>query len=132
LIPEQTAWFIVSISLSFIMVFFVNYCIGLSAFWFMRAEGVRRMFLLLKDVSAGVFIPLSFFPDILQKVLFFLPFQFITYVPTQVYLGSYQLAGYKLSIPGILSIQAIAVLLMWGLSEIIWRFAIKRFTGVGT
>jgi len=132
MVPHHLGWFIVSITLSFIMVFLVNFCIGMSSFWLMRAQGVRRMFLLLKDVSAGVFIPLSFFPEVLQKVLFFLPFQFIAYVPNQVFLGSYQLAGYSLSIPMIVGLQVVAVLIMWGVSEWLWRLGLNKFTGVGT
>ena len=76
--PAAPGLAILSMALSFLMHFIVNYCVGLTAFWLVRADGVRRVFLLLKDVSAGVFIPLSFFPDLLQKILFFLPFQFIT------------------------------------------------------
>jgi ABC-2 type transport system permease protein len=132
MIPYQFGWFLVSITLSFFMVFLVNFCIGMSAFWLMRAQGVRRMFLLLKDVSAGVFIPLSFFPEVLQKVLFFMPFQYIAYVPSQVFKGSYELAGYTFAIPVIVGLQAVAVLIMWGVSEWIWRLGLNKFTGVGT
>jgi ABC-2 type transport system permease protein len=132
LIPAQAGWFIVSVILSFVMTFLVNFCIGTCAFWLMRAHGVRRVFLLFKDFSAGVFVPLSFFPDVLQTVVFFMPFQFISYVPIQVFLGSYQLAGHSLSLPAVVGLQALAVMGMWGISELLWRLGVKKFTGVGT
>lgn len=129
--PAAPGWAILSILLSFLMNFMVNYCVGLTAFWLVRAEGVRRVFLLLKDVSAGVFIPLSFFPDILQKILFFLPFQFITYLPTRVYIGHYELAGMELTLGQAVGLQAAAVAVMAALTLALYSAALRRFTGVG-
>src|SRR5690606_19992585 len=102
---------------------------GLTAFWIVRAEGIRRVFLLLKDVTAGVFLPLSFFPEVLQKILFFLPFQFITYLPTRVYIGEYELAGITLSMAEAVGLQAIAVLITASITFLLYSAAIKRFTG---
>jgi ABC-2 type transport system permease protein len=113
------------------MMFLVNYCIGLTAFWLTNAHGIRGMFHLLRDISAGVFIPLTFLPETLQKILFVLPFQFIIYVPTRVFIGSYELGGITMSIPQIVGVQAAAVILMWFVSECLWRLGIRQFTGVG-
>jgi ABC-2 type transport system permease protein len=55
----------------------------------------------------------------------------MTYVPLRVFLGSYELAGITLSIPQIVGLQALMVLLMFGVSEVIWRAGIRQFTGVG-
>lgn len=131
LIPEFPFWTILSIALGFLMTFFVNYCIGLTAFWLINAEGVRRMFLLVRDVTAGMFVPLTFFPELMQRILFFLPFQFMQYVPVRVYIGHYELAGFSLSIPQIVGLQAIAVIIMWGISEVLARLGNRKFTGVG-
>jgi ABC-2 type transport system permease protein len=35
----------------------------------------------------GAIIPLSFFPQILQKILLLLPFPFLIYLPMRIYLG---------------------------------------------
>lgn len=129
--PAAPGWAILSIMLSFMMNFFINYCVGLTAFWLVRAEGVRRVFLLLKDISAGVFIPLSFFPDVLQKILFFLPFQFITYLPTRVYIGDYELAGIHLSLGEAVGLQAAAVAVAGAVTIALYGAALRRFTGVG-
>lgn len=131
LMPAAPSWALLSIMLSFLMNFFINYCVGLTAFWLVRAEGVRRVFLLLKDVCAGVFLPLSFFPEIVQKLLFFLPFQFITYLPTRVYIGDYELAGISLSLPEAVGLQAVAVIVTIALTLALYSAALKRFTGVG-
>jgi ABC-2 type transport system permease protein len=129
--PALPIWAVLSVALSFLMNFMVNYCVGLTAFWLVRAEGVRRVFLLLKDISAGVFVPLTFFPEWTQKVLFWLPFQFITYVPARVFIGEYELAGYSLGIPTVVALQAAATALTGGVMLLLYRMAMRRFTGVG-
>ena len=86
---------------------------------------------MLRSVFAGVFLPLTFFPTALQKVMFFLPFQFLTFVSVKVFIGNYELAGFTLTIPGIVCVQALAVLCMWLVTELLWRLAIHKFSGVG-
>lgn len=131
LIPAEPVWALLSILLSFMMAFLTNYCIGISAFWLTKTNGIRMAFHALRDISAGVLIPLSFFPEGVQKVLLLLPFQFISYVPTRVFIGSYELAGVHLSIPEIVGVQALVTAAMFLLTQILWKAGIKRFTGVG-
>lgn len=131
LIPANFFWALLSIIFSFILVFLTNYCIGILGFWLTKTEGLRRAFLVLRDLCAGTLVPLTFFPDFVQKVLFFLPFQFITYVPTRVFIGTYELAGISLTIPQIVGMQGIAVILMYLVYRFLWFLGVKRFTGVG-
>ncbi|MGE5607035.1 MAG: ABC transporter permease [Bacteroidota bacterium] len=131
LIPAQPGWTIISIGLSFMLVFLTNYCIGITGFWLTKTEGLRRGFLVIRNIFAGSFLPLTLFPGIIQKFLFILPFQFITYVPTRVFIGSYELAGIKLPIPEVVGLQTIAVLMMFVIYKFLWHFGVKRFTGVG-
>lgn len=131
IVPAMPIYAAVSIMLGFLMMFLVDYCVGITAFWLTRTNGVRRMFLLLRDICSGMFLPLTFFPDILQKALFFLPFQFIAYVPVRVCVGSYELGGISLDIPQIIGVQAIAVLFMSIFTILFLKLGTKRFTGVG-
>lgn len=131
LVPASWLWALLSALLSFLMVFLINYCIGIVAFWFTNTSGMRMMFQLIGNICAGAFIPLTFFPDWLQKVMLFLPFQYTLYVPTRVFIGSYELGGVVLSVPTLVALQLLAVAGMWVVSEVMWRLGIKRFTGVG-
>ena len=124
-------WFLLSVFLSFLMTFLVNYCIGMTGFWLTRTDGLRMMFGVIRDVFAGVFIPLNFFPVPIQKIFFFLPFQFITYVPIRVFIGSYELAGLSLSVPRIVGVQACAVAVMLTAAECLGRISMRKFSGVG-
>lgn len=132
LAPASWPWALASTALGFLMVFFLNYSIGIAAFWMTRTDGLRSIFALFRDIMAGSILPLSLFPLPVQKVLFFLPFQYATYVPTRVFIGSYELGGVSLSLPAIVGCQALAVLAMWLVSEILWRLGARKYTGVGT
>lgn len=131
LVPAQPFWAVLSIALGFVMMFLVDYCVGVTAFWLTRTSGVRRMFLILRDICSGVLVPLTLFPALLQKVFFVLPFQFITYVPIRVFIGSYELGGYSCTIPQIVGIQTVAVLLMAIFTILFYKQGLKQFTGVG-
>ncbi len=131
LLPVHWGWALLSILLGFVMMFLLNYTVGMLAFWLVRTDGIRSLFALVRDLLAGTFLPLSFFPLGVQQVLFFLPFQFTAYVPVRVFLGSYEMAGLHLDIPVIVGIQAVAVAVMGLVSELVWRLGARRFTGVG-
>ncbi|TYQ16730.1 UNVERIFIED_CONTAM: ABC-2 type transport system permease protein [Acetivibrio alkalicellulosi] len=131
MLPANAFWALVSISLSFILVFLTNYCIGITGFWLTKTEGLRRAFLVMRDLCAGTLVPLTLFPGFMQRILFFLPFQYITYVPIRVFIGTYELAGIELSIPEIVGMQALAVIVMFFVYKILWYLGVKRFTGVG-
>lgn len=131
MVPTYIGWTILSVSLAFLMNFYVNYTLGMSAFWLVNANGISQMFALVSAFFSGGLIPLVFFPGWLQTIQFFLPFQYMLYVPTMVWTGNYTLGGISMSIPQIVGIQAIAVVAMILISKLINHLAIKRFTGVG-
>lgn len=130
-IPVKPLWAIISVALSFILGFLINYTIGTMAFWLVKTDGIRRAVLVIKDICSGMFLPLTLFPADIQRVLFFLPFQFVSYVPARVFMGSYELAGITMSIPQVVGLQAVMVAVTFLLNRLVWYFGIKRFTGVG-
>jgi len=129
--PANALWTILSIALAYLMNFFVNYCLGMASFWIVQTGGLRAVYSLLGGVFSGMLIPLVFFPVPLQIIQFFLPFQYTSYVPVMVFLGQYTLGDIQLSIPSIVGIQAIAVLAVFLLSELMYKAAMKQFTAVG-
>lgn len=131
IIPEYIFFSIVSILLAYLMNFYVNYCIGLTAFWLVQAGGVRSVIMALSAVCSGSFIPLVFFPKIMQQIFFILPFQYILYVPCMVVSGQYSLAGITMSIPQIVGLQAIAVCVMILFSEVLYRCSLRHYTSAG-
>lgn len=130
-IPVMPFWAIISVALSFILSFLINYTVGAIAFWLVKTNGLHRAIMVINGLCSGMFLPLTLFPDAIQKVLFFLPFQFVSYVPARVFMGNYELAGFTVSVPQIVGLQAVMVIVVYLLNRLVWHFAIKRFTGVG-
>lgn len=131
IIPREIGWTILSVALAFLMNFYVNYCLGMTAFYFVRANGIRVVYQLIDSIFAGALIPLSFFPDIIQRIMMFLPFQYTNYIPAMVWTGSNSIGSLGLTIPEAVLCQGIAVAVTALLSEIIYRLSIKKFTAVG-
>lgn len=129
--PASWGWALLSISLAYLMVFLINYCIGLTGFWLVRTQGIRGVMQLLISVCSGALFPLAILPRAVQGIVFFMPFQFMSYVPCMVYTGQYRLGAFSMGVPQIVCIQALYVLLFWGLSELLYRQGMKRFTAVG-
>ncbi|MDR0487682.1 MAG: ABC-2 family transporter protein [Treponema sp.] len=131
LMPANILWTLLSIALACLIVFYVNYIIGIASFWIVDSGGIRQFYYLLGGVFSGVFFPLVFFPKPLQIIQFFLPFQYASYVPAIVFIGKYTLGDIQLSIPVIIGIQALMCLFVFILSELLYHTAMKRFTAVG-
>lgn len=131
IIPEHIVWTILSVVLAFLMNFFVNYCLGMTAFFLVKASGIRVVYQLFGQIFSGALIPLDFFPEILQKVMIILPFQYTNYIPAMVWTGSERIGGLGLTMPQAVMSQTIAVCMMFALSGGLYRFAMKRFTAVG-
>jgi ABC-2 type transport system permease protein len=129
--PAYPGWALLSVALGFVMMFNINYAIGITGFWLTQTGAVRGAFSLLQMIFSGSFIPLVYFPVFCQKLLFYLPFQYTTYVPAAVILGKYQLGGMSAGIPQIVAIQTLAVCLMSVLTGLFYRLGVRQFTGVG-
>jgi ABC-2 type transport system permease protein len=109
----------------------MNNIIGIASFWIVESAGIRSFYNLFSSLFSGLFIPLVFFPKPLQIIQFFLPFQYISYVPAMVFIGNYRLGDIILSVPAIVGIQAMALFCVYFTSELIFNTAMKRFTAAG-
>jgi len=121
--PANLPWTFLSVALAFSINFHFNYIIGMASFWVVRTEGIRNVVSLIAKVFSGALIPLAFFPEWLRMVQFFLPFQYTVYVPAMVFTGSFT--------PWLVGYQAVAALVMYLVSELVYRRAMRRFCDVG-
>ncbi len=76
-------WFLfpVSLLLAFIISFSIDYFVGLMSFYSESVWGISMTKEIIVTVLSGALIPLQFFPEALQKFLFWLPFQAIYHTP---------------------------------------------------
>lgn len=119
--------YFVSSFLGFLVNFFFSYSFGLLAFKITNMWGMSQIVQAIFQLLSGALIPLTFFPDLIQKLLNFLPFKSIIYAPCMMYLG-------KLSCGEIiftLGIQIIWVVILYFVSKLIWNVLIKQLTILG-
>ena len=129
--PAHWGLFIISTALSYLMIFFINYTVGTAGFWLVKTQGLRSVIHIITQICSGMLFPLLLLPDTLQRIAFFLPFQYTAYVTSMVYTGTYSLGAFSMGIRQIVCVQAVYVLFLYVLSEILYRAGMKRFTAVG-
>ena len=119
--------FIISICLALLLNFFITYLVGMMAFWFKKIAGIRRVRRALVIFLSGGMIPLTFFPETFQKVFSFLPFQYIRFIPINIYLETYS----YLKTLTLIGVQIIWILILYLIAELIWYKAFRKFAGAG-
>src|SRR5208283_155652 len=87
------AAFLASVILSFLIVAAINFAVGTFALRLQSILGLLRAKFFLLELFSGLLLPISFFPQIFQKVFGVLPFEYISYIPMLIYLGKLQGAG---------------------------------------
>ena len=73
--------FPLSLFLAFLVSFSIDYFVGLFGFYSESVWGLSTTKEIIVTVFSGALIPLQFFPDAIQKVLYWLPFQAIFHTP---------------------------------------------------
>lgn len=72
---------------SFFLMGAINFMIGTCAIPLKSILALIRAKYWLIELLSGLLIPMAFFPEKIQKVLAWLPFEHIAYTPLQIYLG---------------------------------------------
>lgn len=119
--------FLVSVLLSFLISVLFDFCFGMIAFFTTYIFGLQMAKNAVLSFLTGQLIPLSFFPETVQRIFDFLPFSSMLYTPVMIYLGKY--SGKMLVF--VLVRQAVWVVLLYLLGSIIWRQVTKRLIVLG-
>ena len=114
--------FPISLLLAFLISFSIDYFIGLIGFYSESVWGFSTTKEIIVTVFSGALIPLQFFPDAIQKVLFWLPFQAIYHTPLMMVTRPDQ--GWEVFLPMLLVQLAWAILLFF-LARLFYNQAIK-------
>jgi viologen exporter family transport system permease protein len=118
------AAFLLSAALSFFIVAGINFAVGTFAIRLKSILGLLRAKYFLLELFSGLLLPISFFPQIFQKALAVLPFEYISYVPVLIYLGNLR---------GMALLKALGIQIFWvaaliALGDAMWRWSTRRIT----
>ena len=119
--------YLLSSIFSFLIIFFFDFCFSMLAFYTTYIWGMNMAKIALLGFLSGQIIPLSFFPEAVQKVFDYMPFASMNYVPVMIYLG--KLSGMNLAYS--LGRQILWTGLLWLLSIVLWSKVTKRLTVLG-
>lgn len=119
--------YLLSCMLSFLICVLFDFCFGMVAFFTTYIFGMLMAKEAIMSFLCGQLIPLSFFPETIQKVFEFLPFQSMVYTPVMIYLGKYQ----GMDLVFTLAKQALWVVILYVLGSLIWKKVTKRLIVLG-
>ena len=114
--------YIASLMIAYMISFYFNVCYGFMAFFFKNLWGTTLMKETLVNFLSGAIIPLAFLPKGLSTVLNILPFASLSYTPVMIYMGMYSYT----EIAWRIGLQLFWLLVMFAVSKLIWRAAVKR------
>lgn len=130
-LPAVSVWnillYLSSCVMSFLIYVLFDFCFGMIAFFTTYIFGLMMIKNALLGFLTGQLIPISFFPEVLQRVFDFLPFSSMVYTPVMIYLGKY--SGKMLGF--MLIRQAVWVILLYVLGSLIWKKVTKRLVVLG-
>jgi ABC-2 type transport system permease protein len=119
--------YLLSMLLSFTILFLFNFSFGLLTFYVTNLWGFRNLKNTLIAFLSGQLIPIAFFPKAVQNVLSFFPFSSMNYTPVMIYLKKFNQA----QIFQALGVQVIWILILILITNLMWKWAINRLTILG-
>lgn len=124
---ENLLIFIPALSLAWIIIFHLYYCLGLLAFWISNSMAFDPLLWALYTILGGVLIPLDLYPESIVLWLKLLPFASALDFPVQIILGkldNYHLFfGFGVQLFWVISLTLIRMLL--------WHAGLKKYSASG-
>jgi ABC-2 type transport system permease protein len=115
------------LALAGLLQFFLFEGLSLLSFWVENTYGIRFTMRVIMEVVGGAIIPISFFPQALERVFLLLPFPFVIYLPMRIYLGKISLAG----IPLELMKEAGWIVGFAILNVVLWKRGVRQYVSMG-
>lgn len=120
--PADALMFLVAMTLAAVVSFGFSFILNLISFWTVDASGIMFIANIAMTFFSGFLLPIAFFPPALQAVASVLPFQAITSIPAQIWLG--KIEGDTLL--RVLALQAFWVVALAGIGLLVLRQAMRK------
>jgi ABC-2 type transport system permease protein len=121
------AAFVLAFAIGYCVNFFLNFLMNSVAFWTLESFAAQLIVRWASDLLSGQIIPLTFFPGLLGKVVFALPFAAIYSTPLLIYVGVIPPDRWALQI----GVQLVWLALFAALSAVVWRAAAQKIVVQG-
>lgn len=121
---KAALFFFFSCLLALLLFALINFFIGTFALQLQSILGLIRAKYFVVELLSGLLIPITFFPERLQPILWILPFPHVSYTPLQIYLGRFDGAA----APKALLIQIFWILILYAMGKYHWNFSVRRLS----
>ncbi len=120
--PATFAAFLVAFVIGYGVNFFLNFLMNSIAFWTLETFAMQLIVRWVSDLLSGQIIPLTFFPGVVGRIVFALPFAAIYSTPLLIYVGIIPPSQWWLSF----EVQMMWLILFAGLSSLVWSAASRK------
>lgn len=121
------AAFVASLLMAFLLGFLIESLLGLISFWFLEVSSLLFIYMMLNYFLSGHMLPLDFLPEPILRVIWYLPFKYLAYVPAAIYLDRYP----REELTQVLSMGAIWIGALAILNRLAFRWGVKRYSAYG-
>jgi ABC-2 type transport system permease protein len=119
--------FFASLVMSFLLGFFLEAALGMIGFWFLEVSSMLFVYMLFNFFFSGHMFPIDMLPGAWGELVKLLPFQYLAYFPSAVFLGKIQ--GPELMWGLIIEFAWIVFFLF--ACRILFYYGTKRYSGFG-
>jgi ABC-2 type transport system permease protein len=124
----RLAYGLPALFMSALIQFGIAYCFGLLSFWFLEIQGLVILSMALESVLGGQIFPLDLMPKWLFDLSQYLPYYYQMYFPVAIFTGRVNDPAAVLN--GLL-IQAVWVVVIMAIGQLLWRRGLRLHTAVG-
>jgi ABC-2 type transport system permease protein len=107
--------------------FLIFYSLSMLSFWFIEITQIFTAFDLIFIFLSGGILPIDFFPDFVQKVLSYLPFHLIVFLPVKIFSSNVSLAFIYRN----LGLQLLWIAALVLVAVFSWKKGIKQYSAFG-
>jgi ABC-2 type transport system permease protein len=121
----NVAFFLLSLPLAYLISVLIDFSVGLTSFYTESLWGISTAKEIIVLVLSGGLIPLRFFPEEMQRLLMYLPFQAIYHTPVSILTDPSRSIA---SDVGMIGIQALWAAALLAASRLFFNRALKAVT----
>jgi len=125
--PLSLLLFVITLVGSLLILFLMQYTIGLTGFWITRSLSINDAWFFMYSLTSGYLVPLDLFPPIVRNALQFLPFRYTMSFPVELLTSRLSTAAILQGI----GIQWLWIAAVFGLNRWVWRRGLERYSAVG-
>jgi ABC-2 type transport system permease protein len=117
-------YFSLTIILGIILMYYIDYVLGLLSFWLKNGLYIEFFLGALFDIFSGAVIPIWFYPDMMRSITYYLPFRLVSFEPISIFINKTEPAHFHIIV--ITQLFWIGIFIL--LERIVWYQAQKIVT----